>query len=81
MEPHIGDDGDDFPNEGLIAMSVAETQHHTAGQKTATAMYGASWGQKIATEAAGTEFFTFIDDEPAAGERSGPVEDPWRNGG
>ena len=74
-----------------IACALAEALHHSSGTKPSTcdtrvvevAQNDALRGQNTVTrarEAAGTEFFTFIDDEPAAGERPGSVEDPWPQG-
>ena len=70
-----------------IASALAEALHHFSGTKPSTcdtrvvegAANDASRGQNTITraqEAAGTEFFTFLDKKPAAGEQPGPVEDP-----
>ena len=71
-----------------IACALAEALHHSFGAEPSTcgtrvvdgATNDAVRGKSTVTrarEAAGTEFFTFHDEEPAAGERPGPVEDPW----
>ena len=71
-----------------IACALAEALHHSSRTKPPScdtrvvedATSDALRGQNTVTrarEAAGTDFFTFHDEEPAAGERPGPVEDPW----
>ena len=76
LGPHSGDVGDDFMSDCRSPWQWQKLSSLLAPleQKTATARYNA-------TEAAATEFFTFLDDEPAAGERPSPVEDPWPQDG
>ena len=69
-----------------IARALAEALHHSSGTKPSTCDTRGGGGcherrltrpEHSHQSTAGKEFFTFHDEEPAAEERPGPVEDSW----